>query len=448
MRILLVTNGYPPAARGGVETYTQSLAQTLQARGHTVEVFCRVSDPRRPEYAVLVEAVSGIPVRRVVNDLTGAPDFEDHYRDPRPAALFRRHVAEFRPDVVHVQHTLGLSAAILPAAQALGRPLLATLHDFWYFCPRATLFDAERRLCPGPGGEVDCVRCLGGVQLGPLSPLQRLPAYKWLLARLPARLNRGLRARLDRPNARAPAPPADRGRHRAQMMARTRQLLEWLSLADRLLAPSAFVKELYVAQGLPAERLAVLPLGVERGPARPRRAGPFTVAFIGSLQYHKGPDLLVEAWRQAPEWPAHLRLFGAGAPGETYAGDLRQSAGGDPRITFHEPFPRGHLADVLAEVDVLAVPSRCYETYSLAAREALLAGTPVVAAGLGALTEVVQPGVNGVLVPPDNAAALAAGLRRAQAELEALRAGALRFTAPGPAEHVAELETLYRALLR
>ncbi|MBP7691740.1 MAG: glycosyltransferase family 4 protein [Anaerolineales bacterium] len=447
MRVLLVSNGYPPAARGGVETYTQALAAGLAGRGHTVEVFCRVGDLRAPEYAVRVEGVAGVPVRRVVNDLTGAATFDAHYRNPRIEALFRQHAADFRPDVVHVQHALGLSAGLLPAVKQAGLPLVVTVHDFWYLCPRATLFDAARRVCAGPGAGVDCVRCLGGVRLGPLSFLQRWPAYKWLLARAPLPVNQGFRSRLDRPSAQPPAQAALQSQHQAQMAARTTQLLAWLQLADRLLTPSDFVRQRYAEYGLPADRLTVLPLGVEQpAAAGPRAGGPFTVAYFGTLQYHKGPDVLVEAFRLAAELPARLRIYGTGAPGEAYADDLRARAAGDARISVEPPFPRDRLAAVLAGVDVLAVPSRCYETYSLAAREALLAGVPVVATRMGALVEVVRDGVNGALIAPDDAPALAAALRRAPGEGETWRAGARTFAAPTPAEHVAAVAALYTTL--
>ena len=87
-------------------------------------------------------------------------------------------------------------------------------------------------------------------------------------------------------------------------------------------------------------------------------------------------------------------------------------------------FPRAALPDILAQVDLLVIPSRCFETYSLAAREALLAGVPVVASGLGALPEVIEDGVNGYLVPPGDVAALSQALGQAVAHLPELRAAA------------------------
>ena len=83
MRILLVSNGYPPEARGGVETYTHTLAAAFAARSHQVEVFCRLSHPGLPEYTLQVARQEGISIWRVVNDLTDATRFEAHYRNSR-----------------------------------------------------------------------------------------------------------------------------------------------------------------------------------------------------------------------------------------------------------------------------------------------------------------------------------------------------------------------------
>src|SRR5260221_5471253 len=162
MRILQVTNGYPPEARGGVETYTQAIARALVARGHAVEIFCRVSAPRQPEYTLRREQVEGIAVRRVVNDLTDVTRFEQHHRNTHIEGPYRQHLQDFQPELVHFQHCLGLSGTLLSATRDWGLPVLVTLWDFWFICPRATLFTAERTLCAGPHGVVDCVTCLGG----------------------------------------------------------------------------------------------------------------------------------------------------------------------------------------------------------------------------------------------------------------------------------------------
>ena len=452
MRILLVANGYPPAARGGVETYTQAIARALQARGHEVEVFCRVSAPRQPEYALLREQVEGIPVRRVVNDLTGATRFETHYVDPRCDEIFRQHAGDFRPDLVHFQHAVGLSASLLPVARVLGLPVLITLHDYWFICPRATLFTSQRTLCAGPQGDVDCVACFGAVNLGRASRLLPQPVYKRLLAWLPRRPNAALRLFMQRVPTALDAGASANTRHRRQMQARTDYLLSQLKQADLRLAPSQFLISVYDAHGLAADTVELLPLGIDLpvaeqnlGPVKP---GGLVIAYLGSLLYHKGPDVLISAFRAAQPMVGELRIYGQGDPQDVYADQLRAAAAGDDRIHFMGTFSREALPGILAGLDLLVVPSRWHETYSLVAREALWAGVPVIGTRLGALPEVIQDGLNGYLVPPGDVGALAQALRRAAAHLPELKANArLTAAAPSLADHVTRLEEHYRQLI-
>ena len=76
-----------------------------------------------------------------------------------------------------------------------------------------------------------------------------------------------------------------------------------------------------------------------------------------------------------------------------------------PKITFHGPFDHGSVADILGSLDVVVIPSIWEETYCLVAQEALAARKIIIASNIGGLSRMVH-GVNGLLVPPDDPAAL------------------------------------------
>jgi glycosyltransferase involved in cell wall biosynthesis len=126
---------------------------------------------------------------------------------------------------------------------------------------------------------------------------------------------------------------------------------------------------------------------------------------------------------------------------------VHELAGEDPRIAFHGPFPPDQRAAIYAEMDVLVIPSAAQETFSFVAREALLAGVPVIAARAGALTEILFEGVNGFLYPPEDESALSAIIARIARQPQLL--GELRL--PGPVEildtsaHILRLEQVYQA---
>ena len=108
---------------------------------------------------------------------------------------------------------------------------------------------------------------------------------------------------------------------------------------------------------------------------------------------------------------------------------MRQNAAGDDRISFPGPYDQDQLAQVLADADVLVVPSTWYENTPFVILEAFEAGVPVVASDLGGMSELVDPGQNGYLFEAGNATSLATVLRDLRDHPDKL--AALRPTPPG-----------------
>ena len=99
---------------------------------------------------------------------------------------------------------------------------------------------------------------------------------------------------------------------------------------------------------------------------------------------------------------------------------LRQLAGDDPRIHLHGRFENRDVAAIVAGLDLLIVPSNWYEVGPLTIMEAFAVGTPVIAAALGNMADLVHDGVDGLHFRPDDAADLARQLRRIRDDPELL----------------------------
>ena len=141
----------------------------------------------------------------------------------------------------------------------------------------------------------------------------------------------------------------------------------------------------------------------------------FVVALVGRLSDWKGQDVLVRALAESP-----LVANGSIAllAGDAYPGSARVEAELDAlagrlgvtdrviKLGFRED-----VGTVLGAADVLAVPSTRPEPLGLVAMEGAAAGLPVVASAHGGVTEIVRPGVTGLLVAPGDPAALARALR-------------------------------------
>jgi 2-deoxystreptamine N-acetyl-D-glucosaminyltransferase/2-deoxystreptamine glucosyltransferase len=201
-----------------------------------------------------------------------------------------------------------------------------------------------------------------------------------------------------------------------------------------------------VADGVPLEKISVIPSGFDPQLFAGQDPDPFPgvgrprIGYVGRLAPQKRPDLVVAAFERMRE-PAQLLVVGDGpARARVEAAVRRSPAVG--RIGIHGFVEHSAVPAVLRSLDVLILPST-YEELGSVLVEALAVGLPVVATRTGGIPEVVTDGVTGLLVPPDDAAALADALDRLVGDpalLQRLAAGAAErardFTWPALAERV------------
>jgi glycosyltransferase involved in cell wall biosynthesis len=167
--------------------------------------------------------------------------------------------------------------------------------------------------------------------------------------------------------------------------------------------------------------------------------GP-VVGFVGRIEPRKAPDVLVAAApairERAPG--ARVVLIGDDAFGAdpSYSGRVLAS----PDVQ-HVPWTDS-APGLMRHLDVLVLPSRS-EPFGTVLAEAMAVGTPVVASRVDGLPEVVDDGVTGVLVPPDDPSALADGVLRVLARRDEMGAAAAqaarRWDADAYAERVGAL---------
>jgi len=159
----------------------------------------------------------------------------------------------------------------------------------------------------------------------------------------------------------------------------------------------------------PEATIRVLPVGVDLDairPGPPDRANQ--ILFVGNLEPHKGPDLLLEALGWLPDEPAWTATFlGEGSLREELERRVA-AAGMAGRVRFEGAVSPDDLPVRYAAARLLVAPSR-REAFGQAAVEALVAGTPVVVTDVGGLAGIPGPDC-GVVVPPDDPEALATAI--------------------------------------
>lgn len=210
------------------------------------------------------------------------------------------------------------------------------------------------------------------------------------------------------------------------------ELERWTeSRANAIIAITPRLAEKLTADGVPPERVHVIPPGVrpalfhEPTPSPwPELSGP-KILFVGRLVPQKGGRVLLEAARRLRTPDAKVILIGDG-PERPLLEQAARHHGVADRFLFRGFVPHDDVPAALAHADVLVLPS-IYEELGSILIEAMQVGLPVVASRTGGVPDVVVDGTTGLLVPPSDPEALARALDRVLADAslaERLRNGA------------------------
>jgi len=201
--------------------------------------------------------------------------------------------------------------------------------------------------------------------------------------------------------------------------------------AAHVFCPSSYLRDLAVAWGVAPARVSVLPNPAPSVPDLPPRdelqrrfdLNGATVAFAGRLTAQKSLEHALEAVARADG--VRLVIAGDGpdrGPLESRARELGLGA----RVRFLGPQPRERVVELFRAADA-TILSSTWENFPHTVVEAFAVGTPVLAMEAGGVAEVVRDGVNGLLVPAGDTAALGEAVRRFFSDAglrERLRTGA------------------------
>jgi glycosyltransferase involved in cell wall biosynthesis len=415
VRILLVNAFH--YLKGGVERTYLDESRWLAAAGHTVGHFA-IRDRRNlysptaayfaPEADFGEAAPALVQLASLGRAVWSAP----------AARCMDRLLAEFRPEIAHLHApSRYLTPSILGPLERRGVPTVMTLHDFKPWCTNRILFAKG----------APCERCRGGAH--------------WHALTTGCVQDSRLKSAV------------------GMVEAYTHDARHAYRHVKRWIAPSRFVHEKASSFGLTAAQMSVLAHGVEptlatahAAPRNPPAASsadtlldsgitsPYAL-FAGRLSIEKGVKLLPEIARAIA--PVPLVVVGDG-PLRDF---IRTAADATTNLRPVGHLDDAHLATLRREAAVVVVPSLFYEHFCYAAAEALLDERPVVAARIGAIPELVEHEVTGLLATPGDGAALGAAVRRALNDAAArswASAGAARVRErANPTRHVEGLLRIY-----
>ncbi|MCA1560226.1 MAG: glycosyltransferase [Acidobacteria bacterium] len=408
LRILHALHDFLPRHRAGSEIYAFELARE-QSRRHDVFVAAAEYDPATPHGTLRWRAFEGLPVIEIVNNWE-FQRFDESYRSARINRQLGHVLDAVRPDVLHIHNLLNLSFDLPRLARERGIASVATLHDYTLVCPSGgqRVHVDEAHVCE----EIDasrCSRCFGS------SPFHAQMLAGRFSRRTSARAA-GRAAALLRRRApglvQAAARRMDSRVEPGDIRKRLASAMQVFENIDLCIAPSAALAAEYTRLGAASDRIRISDYGFRTEPPRPRagRSGPLRIGFVGTLVWHKGLHILLQAVRRL-SGAFELCVHGDPSVFPAYAADLRQLAAGLP-VQFAGGFEPSRAAEVYGGLDVLVVPSLWPENSPLVIHEAFIHGTAVVAARIGGIPGLVTDRHNGLLYDAPSPESLARALQQ------------------------------------
>ena len=277
-------------------------------------------------------------------------------------------VQDHQIDIVHVHNFFPqLSPSIHWAAQRAGAAVVQSLHNYRLACVNGQFF-RDGRICED---------CLG-----------RSPV-------------RGIAHCCYRRSAAASSVVA-------AMLVTHRAIGTWERRVDRFIAVSSFARAKMIEAGLPGVKIDVKPNFLESTPPAPGPGDGGYFVYVGRLSEEKGIRTLIDAWKALPAPIPALKVIGSGPLDEF----VKSTAARMPQITMLGGRSPAEVLEVVGRAEALIFPSEWYETFGRVLMEAFAVGTPVIASDIGAVTEIVEEGVNGLKFRTGSAADLVMKIRR------------------------------------
>lgn len=371
LRVIVISHGHPELSVGGGELAAYNLFRQLRSSPDidaTLLAWASAPDTG--------DSPSVSPYSNRADELLfrahGFDAFVLSYPDEAANALALAILA-LEPDVVHLHHYIHIGVELLATLRRLrpGLKIFVTLHEYLAICHHYGLMvkTQSAALCD-KADDAACAACFSGTT----------PA---VFAR------RRLRVRYH------------------------------LDLADRLLAPSRFLRRRYVEWGINPKHIVVMENGIEPAteyPPPPDRL-PCTFGFFGQIHPFKGLHCLLEAFNRAAREMPDIRLSIHGANFEANEPSYVRLVNGliaqqRERIRLCGTYRPGELGVLMQPIDWVVVPSLWWENAPLVIDEALSYRRPVLCSGVGGMKEKVRPRKDGFHFVLGDSSALASLMLR------------------------------------
>lgn len=337
MKILYIHNNYANN-NSGEEHAAEGLVALLRQNGHTVDWYRRSS-------AELMAS----KVKKGMAFFTGI-------WNPRAIKDVKQKLKTFQPDVVHIQNLYPLiSPAILTSIKDAEIPIVMRCPNYRLFCPNGLHLDKQGNVCEkclNGGREIHCImkNCENN----------RMKSMGYAVRNYTARSWWGI-----------------------------------LKKVDAYIVQSDFQKQKFITNGIPENRIAIVPGLTPEIPEYKEHNTGDVVTFVGRVSLEKGIVEFIEAARQLPK----IQFAVAGSIDSSFQ-YLQNNA---PNNILWKGFLKGsELDDLYHNSRIIVIPGKWYEGFPNVITRAMQHSKPVITSNLGAMASIIDHQQNGLLVQAGN----------------------------------------------
>ena len=372
----------------GAEQACYRLAKLLIKNNHNVFFLTEKID-KVPEERLQVSEVASIGKgffsRKIKSVLRHFFPF-----DPIAGFSSYRALKKIRPDILHLHRFNDLSLSLVWSAKRLGIPVVFSMYDFWFICPRGTLIDIKGKSCTRFQGE-NCDDCLG-LKNKSVSTAKKIVSFKRAY---------GLRKKV---------------------------IDYFFNKIDAIIVLSNSWAETLEQYGIKREKISIIPLPLfEKIKRQESLIEENSILFVGWIYPHKGLHVLIEALplilKEIPQ--AKLYIVESGVD-EDYKDEIIKTIEKfkmKEHVSFLGKLPNEKVQTYLQKAKVVAVPEQWGIAWPIFLTEAMALGKPIVASRIGDIPVFIKDGKNGFLVEPQDSANFAGRLIWMLKEKEAVELG-------------------------
>lgn len=403
LKILLVVHNFWPNFRAGTENATYFLAREL-AKSHDVTVLTVEPNSDRDG---LIESYreSGFDVVKIHQSNRIPKNLKDTYFNEDLEGIFREKMEEISPDIVHFQHLIGMSLKFIAIVKEKNIPIFYTLHDFWFQCPRIRR-NYKGKNCP-MGHNSKCNSCI----LNSFLFIDSAQNANWVMKKVGILMKKRFLKRITHIllNQFRLKYILNYGAVRVDLIGeRNRDFMEYLNFVDQFISPSQFLKDEAVKFGIAASRIDVISHGIDniqdeiiKKKIHNKKTVHF--CFLSHITRDKGFFLLLDSFNRLLKSNKNIKLslYGSYDKDDVAIKKALKNIENSAFIEYKGVFDASAISEILANADVVVIPSLWQEIYGLVLDESFNFGVPVIVSNQGGLPERVRDGVNGLIFDPN-----------------------------------------------